>query len=147
MSATISATIDIDAAPDVVWEVLADFAAYDQWNPAMRIDGSPEVGARLVVDLLSEEGKATTFKPTVLVATPGRELRWIGRLLVKGVFDGEHSFVLETAADGTTHLVHGERFSGLLVFFLQGTLRKTQARFEAFNGALKRHVETASARR
>ncbi len=31
-----------------------------------------------------------TFRPTVLVAEPNRELRWLGRLFMPGPFDGEH---------------------------------------------------------
>jgi hypothetical protein len=30
------------------------------------------------------------FKPKVLSVRPERELRWLGRLFVRGVFDGEH---------------------------------------------------------
>ena len=36
-----------------------------------------------------------TFKPRVLNAEPERELRWLGHLLVPGLFDGEHSFTIE----------------------------------------------------
>lgn len=41
-----------------------------------------------------------TFRPTVLVAEPDRELRWRGRLLVPGLLDGEHAFVVEPRGDG-----------------------------------------------
>lgn len=144
MSATISTTIDIDAAPDAVWDVLTDFAAYKDWNPFMdRVDGTPEVGARLVVHMTPPGGRGMTFRPTVLAATPGQELRWLGKLIVGGLFDGEHSFVLTANADGTTHLTHGERFSGILVALLKGTLKNSHAGFEAFNQALKQRVETA----
>ncbi len=43
------------------------------------IDGTAEVGRRLTVHLAGRGGRGTTFRPTVLVATPGEELRWIGR--------------------------------------------------------------------
>ena len=44
---TIDTTLDINAAPDAVWDVLTDFASYKEWNPAMRIEGAPEVGTKL----------------------------------------------------------------------------------------------------
>lgn len=148
MSTTISTTVDIDAIPQAVWAVLTDFAAYGEWNPFMdRIQGTPEVGARLIVHMSPPGGRGMTFKPTVLAATPARELRWLGTLGVRGLFDGEHSFVLTPNADGSTRLAHAERFSGVLVAALKGTLKNTGAGFEAFNQALKERVETARAPR
>jgi len=144
MSAAISTTIDIDASPQAVWDVLTDFAAYGNWNPFMdRAEGTPEVGAKLVIQMTGNGGRGMTFKPTVLAAIPGQELRWLGKLGVGGLFDGEHSFVLTPNADGTTHLTHGERFSGILVALMKGTLTNSHAGFEAFNHALKQRVETA----
>lgn len=144
MSATISTTIDIDASPHVVWDVLSDFAAYKDWNPFMdRIEGRAEVGAKLVVHMQPDGGRGMSFRPIVLAATPGRELRWLGKLGVSGLFDGEHSFVLTPNADGTTHLAHSEHFTGILVALLKGTLKNSHAGFEAFNNALKQRVETA----
>ncbi|RKN38269.1 SRPBCC domain-containing protein [Micromonospora endolithica] len=144
MSAAITTTIDIVASPQAVWEVLTDFAAYPDWNPFMRrVEGTPRVGTKLVVHLSPPGGRGMRFKPTVLVANPGQELRWLGKLGFSGLFDGEHSFVLTANADGTTHLTHSERFSGILVTLLKGTLKNTRAGFDAFNQALKQRVETA----
>src|SRR4029450_13975460 len=55
---TISATIDIDAPPERVWEVLVDFSAYPEWNPFMReVRGRAEAGARLGVRLGGAGGR------------------------------------------------------------------------------------------
>lgn len=144
MSADISTTINIDASPRAIWDVLTDFAAYRDWNPFMdRIEGAPEVGTKLVVHMTPPGGRGMTFKPTVLAATPGQELRWLGKLGFGGLFDGEHTFVLTPNADGTTRLTHGEHFSGVLVALFKGTLSNSHAGFEAFNSALKQRVETA----
>jgi hypothetical protein len=143
MSVTVSTTIDIDAGPRTVWDVLVDFPAYPEWNPFIdRIEGTAEVGSRLTVHLVGRGGRGTTFRPTVLVATPGEELRWLGRLWPGRLFDGEHSFVLTANPDGTTRLTHGERFSGILVALFTGAAADSHAGFEAFNEALKRRVET-----
>lgn len=145
MAAAITTTIDINADPEAVWHVLTDFAAYSEWNPFMdRIEGQAEVGTQLVVHLASNGGRGMTFRPTVLAAVPGQELRWLGKLGIGGLFDGEHSFVLTRNADGTTRLTHGERFSGILVAPFKGTLKTSNAGFEAFNAALKQRVETAA---
>lgn len=144
MGATISSTIDIAASSQAVWDVLTDFAAYRDWNPFMdRIEGAPEVGTKLVVHMTPPGGRGMTFRPTVLTATAGQELRWLGKLGFGGLFDGEHSFVLTPNGDGSTRLAHAERFSGLLVALFKGTLNSSHAGFEAFNAALKQRVENA----
>jgi len=107
-----------------------------------RIDGTAEVGRRLTVHLAGRGGRGTTFRPTVLVATPGEELRWVGRLGPGGLFDGVHSFVLTANSDGTTRLTHGERFTGILVALFKGATANRHAGFEAFNEALRRRIET-----
>ena len=105
-----------------------------------RIEGTPEVGKKLVVHL-SRDGM--TFKPEVLVATPNKELRWLGKLGLHGIFDGEHFFVLTTNGDGTTRLNHGERFSGALIALARSSAKKGAGGggYEAFSLALKQRVE------
>jgi len=147
MAVRITTTIDIEAEPTDVWEVLTDFSAYGDWNPFMdRIEGRPEVGTRLVVHLSSKGGRGMTFRPTVLAAVPGKELRWLGKLGLGGLFDGEHSFVLTRNPDGTTRLTHGERFSGILVAPFTSMVQNNHTGFEAFNTALKQRVETTALR-
>jgi hypothetical protein len=84
------------------------------------------------------------FKPAVLAVRPERELRWLGHLLVPGVFDGEHYFLLEPIGSERTRLTQGEKFSGLLVRPLGGMLSATEAGFKAMNAALKEQAERAS---
>jgi hypothetical protein len=138
-SFTIDTTVDIDAVPDAVWDVLTDFASYKQWT-GMRIEGAPEVGTKLVVHLTGDGGGGMTFKPKVLVATPGKELRWLGKLGLRGIAAGEHFFVLTTNEDGTTRLNHGERYSGALIALARGRA-DSGAAYEAFSQALKQRVE------
>ena len=136
---TIDTNLDINAAPDAVWDVLTDFASYKQWT-GMRIEGAPEVGTKLVVHLTGDGGGGMTFKPKVLVATPGKELRWLGKLGLRGIAAGEHFFVLTTNEDGTTRLNHGERYSGALIALARGRA-DSGAAYEAFSQALKQRVE------
>ena len=140
-SLTVDTTVDINAGKDAVWDVLTDFASYSEWNPSMRIEGTPEVGTKLAVHLLADGGHGMSFKPEVLVATPGEELRWLGKLGFHGIADGEHFFILTTNDDGTTRLNHGERFSGVLVALAKGSSGNSGAAYEAFSQALKQRVE------
>jgi len=101
------------------------------------------VGTKLSVHMGADGGRGMAFKPTVLAATPGIELRWLGRLGFGGILDGEHFFILDRNADGTTHLIHGERYSGALVALTKPFVREgsNQAGYERFNCVLKQRVE------
>lgn len=135
--------IDINASPERVWRILTDFAAYPHWNPFIpRASGSARRGERLTIRLQPVGGRGMTFRPTVLEADPGKRLRWIGRVLVPGVFDGEHSFTIEPLGEGRVRVVQQEHFSGLLVPLLARSLdRRTLPAFEQMNQALKRRAE------
>jgi hypothetical protein len=75
-------------------------------------------------------------------AVPQRRLRWLGHLLVPGIFDGEHSFTIEPLDDGTVRLVQREDFRGVLVPMLARSLdRRTLPAFERMNQALKQRAE------
>ena len=102
-----------------------------------------EVGQRLKVYIKGSKGMGMTFKPTVLNIEPGRELRWIGRLLMPGLFDGEHAFTIEPLDVGRVRFIQSEKFTGLLVFLgtFMGVFRNTQTGFEEMNQALKERSE------
>jgi hypothetical protein len=81
--------IEIDAPPERMWAVVTDFAAYPEWNPFIRqISGELREGARLQVRIEPPATRATTFRPTVRAVEANRELRWLGRLFMPGIFDG-----------------------------------------------------------
>ena len=125
-----------------MWAVISDFTAYPEWNPFIRrIGGELREGARLEVRIAPPEARATTFKPTVRSVEPNRELRWLGRLLAPGIFDGEHSLSIEPLESGRSRFVQSERFSGILIGLTKGTLKKTATGFEQMNAALKERVE------
>ena len=79
-----------------------------------------------------------TFRPTVLAALPNQELRWLGHLLLPGIFDGEHYFQIESIEQNRVRFIQGEKFSGLLVGLLKAKLDgETKSSFIAMNQALK----------
>jgi len=134
--------IEIDAPPERVWSVLTHFDGYPDWNPFIRsLAGRCEVGAKLAVRIEPPGARPMTFKPTIRAAAPARELRWLGRLFVPGLFDGEHRLEIEPLEKGRSRFVQSESFSGLLVPLFSRTLAATQRGFEQMNVALKRRVE------
>lgn len=128
----------LPASPERVWAVLTDGARFAEWNPFIRsMDGALVPGGRLRNVMAPAGGREMTFTPTVLAVRPGAELRWLGRLPVPGVFDGEHYFLLTPVAGGT-RLVHGERFRGLAFWFMKA--ETFRADFERMNAALAARV-------
>src|SRR5690554_2844594 len=96
----IETEILIDAAPEAVWKVLTDFENHPLWNPFIQsIEGEKVVGKTLVVSIKPPDGNGMTFRPEVLVFEPYREFRWRGKLGIKGIFDGEHYFLLSRAGE------------------------------------------------
>ncbi len=140
----ITAVTPIDAPPARVWEVLADTAAYPEWNPFVRALRGPLVeGGRIEVELQLPGRKLQTLTPQLVAVEPGRSFTWVGHVGPTGVFDGRHSFTVEPGGAGS-RLVHAERLSGLLVPAFRGMLTgATPAAFVAMNDALRERVRGA----
>ena len=123
----LSTQIEFDGTPDEVWEVLQDLAAHAEWNPFItKIEGE----------------RGITMHPTVLAVEPGRELRWLGHLIVPRMFDGEHRFLIEELGPGRVRFTQSEHFGGILLPLFWKKLRDggTAKGFRAMNEALARRV-------
>lgn len=142
MMKSLETKINISASAEKVWEVLTDFDSYPEWNPfVIKLSGNTEVGNQIVVNLKLENNDPQKFKPEVLVKDENREFRWVGKLFIKGLFDGEHFFQLKEVENGV-EFIHGENFSGVLVGPIMSLIGdKTEAGFNAMNEALKTRVE------
>ncbi|MGD1840626.1 MAG: SRPBCC family protein [Thermonemataceae bacterium] len=134
----------IQAPVDQVWKVLTDLEAYQEWNPfIIKIEGKAQKDTYLKNTLQFTPQKQQVFSPIVLDAIPNQLFRWRGKLFIKGLFDGEHYFQLVPIDATQTKLIHGEKFTGLLVKPLMRSIREqTLHNFEAMNEALKARVES-----
>lgn len=140
---SLSTEVEIAAPASVVWEELTNGADYPKWNPFVKyLSGDLKVGEYIDVTIQSEGNAPMDFTPEVLVADKDAELRWVGKLGFRGVFDGEHYFILEQTNEGTTILRHGENFRGILAYPLIALIgADTKSGFEAMNQALKSRAE------
>lgn len=134
----IKTEITINATPEKIWSVLTDFACYPDWNPFVKsLTGNVAVGSKIKITL-----PGMKFSPTVLVLEKNREFRWLGHLLFPGLFDGEHRFQIVDNGDGTSKLIHAEKFRGILVGIFARKLKgETKRGFEEMNLQLKIRAE------
>lgn len=144
MAKEIKTEIIIRSTPEKIWAILTDFEKYPDWNPFIRsITGTVEEGEKITVNIAPPKNKAMTFKPIILTKTENRELRWLGSVLFKGLFDGEHRFELTDNGDGTVRFVHSEQFRGIFVWLFN--TENTRNGFIQMNQKLKELAEAESA--
>nr|WP_227591447.1 SRPBCC domain-containing protein [Acinetobacter sp. Marseille-Q1620] len=144
----ISTEIMIHASAEHVWKILTTFEEYPAWNPFFQsIQGVLQKGQIIKISLYKPhtKKKGMTFFPAVLVCDHARKLRWKGKLLFKGIFDGEHYFQIESINAHTVKFIHGEIFSGILIPIMKNNLRwNLQSGFDEMNYALKAQAERVS---
>ncbi len=135
--------IIIDAPADKVWDILVDFDSYSEWNPFIQsFEGEISEGQRFKVTLQAPNSKPMTFRPRCLVLEKNKEFRWLGHLLIKGLFDGEHIFKLEDPGNGTTRFIQKEKFKGVLVPLLWKKIDSDiRSGFIDMNNQLKKRAE------
>jgi hypothetical protein len=95
----------------------------------------------LDVHIQPSDQRGITLHPKVLSAIPGQELKWLGHLLVPGIFDGERHFLIQENNVHRVTLVQEEAFKGVLVPFTGKMLEKTKQGFVRMNEALKSRAE------
>lgn len=138
---TIHTEIVINAPAATVWQVLTALDSYAAWNPFFqRASGTVAVGERLRLERRRNTG-TMVFTPTVLEVRENRELRWLGHVLLPGIFSGEHSFTLIPLPDNRVQVVQRESFRGVLVPFFASLLNETEVGFVDLNRALKARAE------
>jgi hypothetical protein len=134
--------IQIQAAPEKIWQILTDLAKYPEWNPLItRAIGKVEVGAS--VDITVPSGsKEMILHCTVIKVEPKQVLCWKYHVISPLLFRGEHSFSIEPMGSNYVRFVDQEIFNGLLVQS-QAKDIDTNSRegFEAMDKALKMRAE------
>lgn len=136
--------IEIDAPPARVWDVLSDFAAFDDWNPVItRMHGGLAAGQDLRFRIRID-GRNTPISARILSVEPGREIRWKGprSTLLRKLFAGEHFLRVEPRGQDGSVFVHGERFTGALVKYVWGYFEpRILEAYDAMNRAVKARAE------
>ena len=128
------------ASPETAWDVISDLENHANWNPyTVELKGEPVVGTQLF-NRTNSGGRDLVFRPEVLNAEPGRELRWRGTLGVRFVADGEHYYRINPgpASDQVT-ITQGEEFRGILVTPLRAWFNLDEE-FRVSTTSLAKHI-------
>ncbi len=134
--------IQINAPPNVVWDIINDFANYEKWNPFIRrISGNPKEGCEIKIFIKPPNSNGIKFKPKILKYDREKEIRWLGKLWIPKLFDGEHSLTIKKLNEDKVLFIQKERFTGLLVPLFTNTLKDTKSGFEMMNEKLKQKAE------
>ena len=128
----------IAAPPLAVWEVLADFDRYAEWNPLnIRASGTAVPGAKIpmVFQNLASPGKTISQTVTLVACEQSKALAWAGSVPL--LFKGRHSFSLNPEGEGT-RVHHHEDLGGLITLAISRDqiLRDFLPAYEAVNHAL-----------
>ena len=142
---TVETTIDIDAPPADVWDVLVALEAYSEWNPFIpSVVGQLVVGESLELTVNVRPGRTVRFHPTVDVVDEYRMLQWSGHVGFPWLMRGTHGYSLEELPGGSTRFVNRETYAGWLVPIFWTRLEPQVRRgFEAMNEGLKDRVLSA----
>jgi hypothetical protein len=135
--------VEIQASAARVWEVLTDLASYPEWNPLIRQASGPLcVGQRLKLSIHPPGLLSRTVPVKILQMEPNRTFRWLGKLCMRGLMDGDHSFTIEPLGADRVRVVQSEEFRGLLVpVFARWLVPNMRRGFEQLNEALKKRAE------
>lgn len=130
----------IPAAPEAIWAVLTDHAAYAQWNPVLVEAPAPHtVGTTIAYQLREPSGRQYELKATVRAADAPRLLNQVGGIPLVLTFN--HQFRLEPV-DGGTRVVQHEDYRGLGVWFWDESW--VEPAYAAVNEALEARVAASS---
>jgi hypothetical protein len=142
----IKTEITINASPSRIWKILMDFDKYPEWNPFIKyILGQPVKGNKISARLEPPDAKGMTINPRVLKVKNEEEFRWLGHLIIPGLFDGEHIFELMDNKNGTTTFIQREIFNGILISLFKKLLDdNTRRGFVSMNQQLKIESEKAN---
>ncbi len=139
---TITEIVEINASAEKVWSALTDLEQWSEWNPFIILsEGKVEVGQTLKNTMKTSKG-TMTFKPRVLQVEKDHLFEWRGHLFIPGLFDGTHSFKIETLGENKVRLIQHEYFKGMLSgVILKDIGEQTSRNFDAMNQALKQRAE------
>lgn len=139
MAKTYTASTDINATPETIWDILTTADKYPEWDTNMiSLDGTIAPNEQLTIRTHLDPNRA--FKPTVTVFEPPRKMVWQSGMPL-GLFTGARTFTLQPHGDHV-HFTLTETFSGPLLGVFGGSIPDMTPVFQEFAAALKARAES-----
>ena len=136
-SMTCRVALDIHAPAARIWSLLTDADRFPRWNSTVtRVEGQIREGERL---RLHVPGTDRTFTPRVSGVVADARMTWTGGFAP--MFRGVRTFELKPCDDGSTQFAMEERFSGLMLPFVKGSMPDFGPVFERYANDLKHEAE------
>ena len=131
----------IAAAPDAVWKVLVDAAAWPSWDSGvLSVKGTIAPAAKITIVSAAAPDrsfpvKVTTFDaPNQLVFSGGMPL---------GLFKGVRTYTLEATKGGTLFRMR-EEYTGAMLGMIWKSMPDLAPSFDQFAAGLKKRVESGA---
>jgi hypothetical protein len=132
--------VNVLARAEILWRLLTDAEGFPRWNSTVSgVEGQIREGERL---RLRVPGTDRVFTPKVSGVVPNERMIWTGGFAP--IFKGVRTFVLKPRNDGSTDFVMEERFSGLILPLVKGSMPDFGPVFERYANDLKREAEQAA---
>jgi hypothetical protein len=138
---TCAVTVNIRTRAERIWRLLTDADYFPHWNSTIAgIEGHIREGERLRLRI---PGTKRTFTPKVLGVVPCERMTWTGGFAP--LFKGVRTFALTPRDDESTDFAMTERFSGLMLPLVKGSLPDFGPIFERYANDLKNEAERSNA--
>jgi hypothetical protein len=132
--------VNIHAGALAIWSLLTDAKGFPRWNSTVAgIEGQIREGERLRIRV---PGTDRAFTPKVSGVVPNQRMTWAGGFAP--MFKGVRTFELRPRSDGSTDFAMEERFSGLMLPLIKGSLPDFRPIFEHYASDLKREAERST---
>jgi len=138
----IHTTTVIDTPAFAVWNIIADFPKYPDWNPfIIRLSGELKINSKLEMEMKLANEKVVHGEFVVVDAETEREIAWGGKN-GGNLLGVEHRLTIQPLAYNRVTFLQTLRFGGDIVSLVARNLHPLLAtQLEGMNLALKQRAE------
>lgn len=138
---TYTVSRDIQASPQVVWDLLTDPSGYRDWNPAvLSIEGAMSPGG--TIKLVSIASPKRTFSLTITSMKAPERMVWSDGMPL-GLFRGVRTYQLDPVGTATAFSMT-EEFTGPLAGLIAKSIPDLTESFDQFADGLRTAAESVA---